>query len=63
MPIRRAGTESKLWEEVDRGEELPVLHFPITVKTLVLAVCGTRDLMPYHHNPDYSMSLGNRGCS
>ncbi len=61
MPIRRADTESKLWEEVDRGEELPVLHFPITVKTLVLAVCGTRDLMPYHHNPDYSRSLGNRG--
>jgi acyl dehydratase len=61
MPTSVANTQSKLWEEVDRGEQLPVLRFPITVKTLVLAVCGTRDLMPYHHNPVYSESIGNRG--
>jgi acyl dehydratase len=61
MPLVEANTESKLWEEVVRGEELPALRFPITVKTLVLAVCGTRDLMPYHHNPAYSISIGNRG--
>jgi acyl dehydratase len=61
MPLVQANTESKLWEEVVRGECLPVLRFPITVKTLVLAVCGTRDLMPYHHNPEYSKSIGNRG--
>ena len=41
-------------------EAKPVLDFPITVKTLILAVCGTRDLMPYHHDPDYSKSVGNR---
>jgi acyl dehydratase len=61
MPLIVSDTESKLWEEVVRGEDLPVLRFPITVKTLVLAVCGTRDLMPYHHNPEYSKSIGNRG--
>lgn len=61
MPIHVADTQSKLWEEVDRGEKLPVLRFPITVKTLVLAVCGTRDLMPYHHNAAYAESIGNRG--
>ena len=38
----------------------PKLEFPITVKTLTLAVCGTRDLMPYHHDPAYSKSVGNR---
>lgn len=48
------------WEDVQEGEILPTLRFPITVKTLVLAVCGTRDLMPYHHNSAYSKSLGNR---
>ena len=52
--------ESKLWEDVEAGEVLPVLNFPITTKTLVLAVCGTRDLMPYHHDPAYSKSVGNR---
>lgn len=52
--------EFKHWEDIKEGEALPVLHFPITPKTMVLAVCGTRDLMPYHHNPAYSKSLGNR---
>jgi acyl dehydratase len=52
--------ESKLWEDVEVGEVLPTLHFPITVKTLVLAVAGTRDLMPYHHDSAYSKSIGNR---
>jgi len=52
--------ESKFWEDVEVGETLPVLEFPITVKTLILAVCGTRDLMPYHHDPEYSKSVGNR---
>ena len=50
----------KYWEDVEEGEKLPTLHFPITPKTMVLAVCGTRDLMPYHHNPAYSKSVGNR---
>ncbi len=59
MPLLLANTESKLWEEAIRGEALPPLSFPITVKTLVLGVCGTRDLMPYHHNPVYSKSIGN----
>lgn len=48
------------WEDVEVGQVLPRLEFPITVKTLVLAVCGTRDLMPYHHDPAYSKSVGNR---
>ncbi|MAG30249.1 MAG: hypothetical protein CL908_05055 [Deltaproteobacteria bacterium] len=52
--------ESKFWEDVEVGEQLPVLEFPITVKTLILGVCGTRDLMPYHHDPEYSKSIGNR---
>jgi acyl dehydratase len=59
MPLVLADTESKLWEEVIRGEQLPLLRFPISVKTLVLAVCGTRDLMPYHHNSAYAKAIGN----
>ena len=52
--------QSRLWEDVSEGEVLPKLEFPITVKTLILGVCGTRDLMPYHHDPAYSKSVGNR---
>ena len=52
--------QSRFFEEVSVGEALPPLEFPITQKTMVLAVCGTRDLMPYHHNPAYSKLVGNR---
>ena len=52
--------EFKNWEDIAEGDSLPTLHFPISQKTMVLAVCGTRDLMPYHHNPAYSKSIGNR---
>ncbi len=52
--------ELRHYEDVKGGETLPPLEFPITQKTLVLAVCGTRDLMPYHHNPAYAKSIGNR---
>ncbi|MCH2170751.1 MaoC family dehydratase N-terminal domain-containing protein [Myxococcota bacterium] len=48
------------WEDVEVGQSLPTLDFPITIKTLTLAVCGTRDLMPYHHNAAYSKQVGNR---
>lgn len=50
----------KYWEDIQVGDALPRLELPITVKTLILAVCGTRDLMPYHHDPAYSKSVGNR---
>jgi acyl dehydratase len=50
----------RYFEDVEVGAVLPRLEFPITVKTMVLAVCGTRDLMPYHHDPAYSKSVGNR---
>lgn len=52
--------DSKLWDDVNEGDSLPTLDFPITIKTLVLAVCGTRDLMPYHHNSPYTKSIGSR---
>ena len=52
--------QSLYWEDVEIGQSLPSLQFPITVKTLTLAVCGTRDLMPYHHDAAYSKQVGNR---
>ena len=48
------------FEDLEEGQEIPPLRFPITLKTMVLAVCGTRDFMPYHHHSEYSKSLGNR---
>ena len=52
--------ESKFWEDVSEGQSLPVLEFPITIKTLAMAVAGTRDFAPYHHNSPYTKSIGSR---
>ena len=53
-------TDSLLWEDVNEGDELPVLEYPITVKNLVMGVVGTRDFMPYHHDSAYTQSIGSR---
>ncbi len=52
--------ESKFWEEVNEGADLPRLEFPITIRTLIMGVAGTRDFQPYHHNSDYTKSIGSR---
>ena len=48
------------WKDVSGGQEIPGFSLPITMKTLVLAVIGTRDVMPYHHNPAFCHGLGIR---
>ena len=52
--------DTLLWEDVSEGDELPPLEFPITVKNLVMGVAGTRDFMPYHHDSEYTKSIGSR---
>ena len=52
--------EFKYWEDVSEGEKLPTLEFPISLKTLVAGVAGTRDFMPYHHDDSACESLGIR---
>lgn len=53
-------TDSLFWEDINEGDELTTLEFPITVKNLVMAVVGTRDFMPYHHDSEYTKSTGSR---
>ena len=57
-PARRG--VSRDWNDVAEGEEIEGFTLPITIKTLVLAVIGTRDVMPYHHNRDFCHRLGIR---
>jgi len=52
--------EERHSEQVATGEKLPVLNFPVTWKTLVMHVVGTRDFMPYHHNSAFSKATGSR---
>ena len=40
------------WHDVKEGDELASLSFPITMRTLMIDVAGTRDLYPSPHDRD-----------
>jgi acyl dehydratase len=46
------------WTEVEVGQRLPPLTFPISYTTLALDVAGTRDFYPIHHDPDFAKGNG-----
>lgn len=48
------------WHEVSAGQVIEGYTLPMTMKTLVQAVIGTRDVMPYHHNREFCHQLGIR---
>ena len=53
--------ESKLWEDINEGDELPELKFgPLTVKSFFLMFAGTRDPNPQHHNSRWNKETGSR---
>ena len=48
------------WDDVNEGDELKSLTFPITMRTLMIDVAGTRDLYPIHHDRDFAKGNGAR---
>ncbi len=58
--MREQAISNRPWEQVQEGEELPPLEFPITVTRLVMAVAATRDLYPVHHDPEVARRQGAR---
>lgn len=48
------------WDEVSEGDQLSPITFPITMRTLMIDVAGTRDLYPIHHDREFAKSNGAR---
>lgn len=46
--------QSLKWDDVQEGQELHKLEFPITFTTQVMDASGTRDLSPIHHDRDFA---------
>ena len=44
----------RFWDEVQEGEDLPVLTMPITFTRAVYLASATRDFSPQHSNRDYA---------
>jgi acyl dehydratase len=42
------------WEDVEAGQELSPVDFPITLYRLVMAAAATRDFNSIHHNPEFA---------
>jgi acyl dehydratase len=48
------------WAAVSEGDEITPLEFPITLRTLMIDVAGTRDLYPIHHDREFAKRNGAR---
>ncbi|MCP3990938.1 MAG: hypothetical protein GY724_17820 [Actinomycetia bacterium] len=48
------------WNKIAKGDEIDSLSFPITLRTLMIDVAGTRDLYPIHHDRDFARQNGAR---
>ena len=42
--------EQRYWEDVNEGDVLPEIQYPLTVQRLVMAAGANRDFNPIHHN-------------
>ena len=48
----------RCFEDVEVGEQLPVVSLPLTVYRLVMAAGSNRDFNSIHHNTEYARSTG-----
>ena len=48
----------RVWEDVEEGEELPALAFPLSVYRLVVEAGANRDFNSIHHNSEFARASG-----
>jgi acyl dehydratase len=48
------------WEDVAEGTEISPISLELTMKRLIMAVCGTRDFYPVHHDRDFARNSGHK---
>ena len=51
---------TRLWDDVREGDSVTDLVFPISMRTLMINVAGTRDLYPIHHDREFAKRSGAR---
>jgi acyl dehydratase len=54
----RGVTGQRYFEDVQAGQEIDAVAFPLTVYRLVMAAGGNRDFNSIHHNGEYARSTG-----
>jgi acyl dehydratase len=51
---------TRSWDEVQEGDELTSVSFPLTLRNLMIDVAGTRDLYPIHHDREFAKANNAR---
>jgi len=46
------------WEEIEKGEQLPMLIKDVTATTVIYGALASRDFMPVHHDRDFAQNQG-----
>ncbi len=54
------GFQTLDWDDVNEGDEVTSVTFPISLRTLMIDVAGTRDLYPIHHDREFAKKNGAR---
>lgn len=54
------GTETLTWTSVSEGDKVAPIEFPVSLRTLMIDVSGTRDLYPIHHDREFARKGGQR---
>lgn len=52
--------QSREFEDISEGEDIPSLVLPVTYTKVVGLVAGTRDFFAGHHDPEYARGQGQR---
>jgi acyl dehydratase len=48
------------WEDITEGAEIPAITLELSMKRMIMAACGTRDLYPLHYDRDFARALGQK---
>ncbi len=52
------GNLQRFWVDVQEGEALPTLNFPLSIYRMVVAAGANRDFNSIHHNSEYARASG-----
>ena len=51
-------SKQRYWQDVNEGDEVPALEFPMTVHRLVVQAGGNMDFAQIHHNTEVAQAQG-----
>jgi len=59
MTTAKTRTATLKWSDINVGDEVTLMHIPITTTMIVAGAIASRDFMPVHHDRDYANKQGS----